>query len=118
MTAPTTTATPVTDDTFAAEVLGSDLPVLVDFWATWCPPCKRLAPIVDQLAAETAGRYRVVTLNVDENPRTARDLGVMATPTLQVFVAGHPIRTVVGLQPKRRLTQLLTEAAAETPATA
>jgi thioredoxin 1 len=114
MTSATVTATPVTDDTFATEVLAADRPVLVDFWATWCPPCKRLAPIVDQLAAEHADRYRVVTINVDENPRTARDLGVMATPTLMVFVAGEPVRTVVGLQPRRRLTQLLDEAS--TPA--
>lgn len=118
MTAPAATATPVTDDTFAAEVLASDVPVLVDFWATWCPPCKRLAPLVDQLAAEAAGRYRVVTMNVDENPRTARDHNVMATPTLLVFVAGHPVRGAVGLQPKRRLTQLLTEATTEAEATA
>jgi thioredoxin 1 len=104
------TAVPVTDETFAAEVLGADRPVLVDFWATWCPPCKRLAPIVDQLAAEHADRYRVVTINVDENPRAARDHGVMATPTLAVFVAGEQVRSLVGLQPKRRLTQLLDEA--------
>jgi thioredoxin 1 len=113
VTAATSTTIPVTDETFAAEVLGSDVPVLVDFWATWCPPCKRLAPILDQLAAETAGRFRVTTINVDENPLTARAHNVLATPTLMVFTAGTPVRTAVGLQPKRRLTQLLTEAESE-----
>jgi thioredoxin len=110
VTAATSTTVPVTDETFAAEVLGSDVPVLVDFWAEWCPPCKRLAPILDQLAAETAGRFRVVSINADENPVTARAHNVLALPTLIVFAAGAPVRTAVGLQPKRRLVQLLTEA--------
>lgn len=103
------TARTVTDDTFATEVLGNDRPVLVDFWAEWCPPCKRLAPVVDQLAAEYAGRCDVVTINADENPRTARDFGVLAMPTLAVFAGGEMVRTVVGAQPKRVLTRMLDE---------
>ena len=99
----------VTDETFDGVVLGSDLPVLVDFWATWCPPCKRLAPVIDQLAEEYAGRCEVVTVNTDEQPRVARDYQVMATPTLALFRGGEMVRAVVGAQPKRLLAKMLDE---------
>jgi thioredoxin 1 len=95
--------TEVTDATFAAEVLASDVPVLVDFWAEWCPPCHRLAPLLDELAAEYAGRARIVKLNADDNPLTARMYGVMSMPTLTVFSGGAVVSQVVGARPKSRL---------------
>jgi thioredoxin 1 len=93
----------VTDATFADEVLGSDLPVLVDFWAEWCPPCHRLAPVLDELAAEYEGRVRIVKLDVDHNPDTTRAYGVLSMPTLTVFHKGEVVSQVVGAQPKGRL---------------
>jgi len=93
----------VTDATFGAEVLASELPVLVDFWAEWCPPCHRLAPVLDELAAEYEGRARVVKVDVDANPQVTRVYGVMAMPTLSVFHQGRVVSQVVGAQPKSRL---------------
>lgn len=93
----------VTDATFADEVLGSDLPVLVDFWAEWCPPCHRLSPILDELATEYEGRVRIVKLDVDANPDTTRAYGVLSMPTLTVFRRGEVVSQVVGAQPKGRL---------------
>jgi thioredoxin 1 len=93
----------VTDATFADEVLGSDLPVLVDFWAEWCPPCHRLAPVLEELAAEYEGRVRIVKLDVDANPDTTRTYGVLSMPTLTVFRQGEVVSQVVGAQPKGRL---------------
>ena len=93
----------VTDANFATDVLGSDLPVLVDFWAEWCPPCHRIAPMLDELAAEYEGRARVVKLDVDANPETTRRYGVMAMPTLAVFRDGRVVSQVVGAQPKPKL---------------
>ncbi|WP_433206868.1 thioredoxin [Dactylosporangium sp. CS-047395] len=99
--------TEVTDATFASEVLASDVPVLVDFWAEWCPPCHRLAPLLDELAAEYAGRARIVKLNADDNPVTARTYGVMSMPTLAVFSGGAVVSQVVGARPKSRLREQL-----------
>ena len=101
-----TTAAPaepitVTDADFEARVLRADGPVLVDFWATWCPPCRMLAPVMDQMAAEYAGRATVAKINTDENPQTAIKYGVMATPTLAVFRDGELVRQTVGARPKR-----------------
>lgn len=101
----------VTDASFAADVLDSDLPVLVDFWTDWCPPCKRLAPIIDQLAAEYAGRVRIVSMDAEAEPNTARNLAIMAFPTLAVYSRGELVRRIVGLQPKRTLARLLDEVA-------
>src|SRR5690606_18871236 len=95
--------TTVTDASFADEVLASDLPVLVDLWAEWCPPCHRLAPLLDELAAEYAGRARLVTVDVDANPVTTRAYGVLAMPTLSLFRGGEVIAQVVGAQPKAKL---------------
>src|SRR4051794_6824602 len=99
--------TEVTDETFAREVLGSDVPVLVDFWAQWCPPCHRIAPMLDELAAEYAGRARIVKINADENPLTARAYGVMAMPTLAVFRGGEVVSQHVGAKPKARMRDQL-----------
>jgi thioredoxin 1 len=93
----------VTDATFAAEVLGSEVPVLVDFWAEWCPPCHRLVPVLDELAAEYAGRVRIVKLDADANPDTIRTYGVLAMPTLSMFRAGERVSQVVGFQPRAKL---------------
>jgi thioredoxin 1 len=95
----------VTDATFADEVLASELPVLVDFWADWCPPCHRLAPVLEELAAEYAGRARIVKLDVDANPATTRAYGVMSMPTLAFFRSGARVSQTVGYQPRFRLRE-------------
>jgi thioredoxin 1 len=102
--------THVTDATFADEVLASDVPVLVDFWAEWCPPCHRLAPILDELADEYAGRLRIVTLDVDANPLTTRTYGVLSMPTLSVFRKGELVSQSIGLQPRSRLRAQIDDA--------
>ena len=100
----------VTDATFADEVLASDVPVLVDFWAEWCPPCHRLAPILDELAAEYAGRVRILTLDVDANPATTRAYGVLSMPTLSMFREGELVSQSIGLQPRARLRAQIDDA--------
>jgi thioredoxin 1 len=97
----------VTDETFAAEVLGSDIPVLVDFTADWCPPCRMIAPVLSQVAAEQQGKLKVVSLDVDTNPGTQAAYGVLSMPTLIVFRAGEPVKSLVGARPKRKLLQEL-----------
>jgi len=102
----------VTDGSFAADVERSPLPVLVDAWAAWCGPCRMIAPVIDELAGELAGRLRVAKLNVDENPVTAARFGLQSIPTLLVFKNGREVDRIVGVQPKseiaRRLQPLLT----------
>ncbi|MEZ0092752.1 thioredoxin 1 [Streptacidiphilus sp. EB129] len=97
----------VTDETFAAEVLGSDIPVLVDFTADWCPPCRMIAPVLAEIAGEQQGRLKVVSVDVDSNPGTQAAYGVMSMPTLMLFQAGEPVKSLVGARPKRRLLQEL-----------
>ncbi|WP_411080818.1 thioredoxin family protein [Streptomyces sp. cmx-18-6] len=97
----------VTEETFDAEVLGSGLPVLVQFTADWCPPCRQLAPVLREIAREEADRIKVVRLDVDHHPDLTVRFGVLATPTLMVFRAGEPVKSMVGARPKRRLLQEL-----------
>jgi thioredoxin 2 len=97
----------VTDATFAAEVERSPLPVLLDLWAPWCGPCQMLAPVLEELAEEMAGRVRVAKLNVDENPRTASRFSVRGIPTLLVLKAGQEVDRIVGVQPKAEIARRL-----------
>ena len=105
----------VTDTTFADEVLASELPVLVDFWAEWCPPCHRIAPLLDELAAEYDGRVRIVKVDADTNPATIRAYGIMSMPTLSMFRDGELVSQVVGAQPKPRLRAQIEAALAARP---
>ena len=102
----------VTDATFEADVLKSDVPVLVDFWAEWCAPCRRLAPKVKELAEEFGSKLRVVKLDVDANPRTAAQMQVRAMPTLLVIKNGAVVGQLVGDQPKDKIKALLTQSVA------
>ena len=108
-----TTETPllqVTDKNFSAEVLNAELPVLVDFWATWCAPCRSISPIVDDLAKQFLGKLKVAKLNVDENPGTPSQYGVRGIPTLILFKGGKVIDQVVGAVPKTRLVAMVEKA--------
>lgn len=98
---------PVTDANFAEVVFGSDIPVLVDFWAQWCGPCLMMAPVLKKIAEEQAGRLRVVSLNADENPVTTIQRSVLAMPTLQLYVAGQLVTQIVGARPKSALIREL-----------
>src|SRR5512137_1628532 len=93
----------LTDAVFEAEVLKSLLPVIVDFTATWCGPCKMLDPLVEQLAQEWNGKVKVVKLDVDDNSNLAMQYGVMGVPTLLLFVGGNPVQRLTGFQPKDRI---------------
>lgn len=99
----------ITDMDFDAQVLGADLPVLVKFTADWCAPCRQLGPVLKAVAEEERGRLKIVQIDVDRNPETTLRYGVLATPTLMVFRAGEPVRSMVGARPKRRLLQELAD---------
>jgi thioredoxin 1 len=94
-----------TDETFEIDVLKAEGPVLVDFWAEWCGPCKMIAPALEEIGAEYAGRVRVVKVNIDENPQTPNNYGVRGIPTLILFKDGKPAATKVGAAPKSQLKE-------------
>ncbi len=103
--------THVTDSNFQAEVLESDIPVLVDFWAPWCGPCRVVAPVLEEIAGERDD-LRIVKLNTDENPQTAGSYGIMSIPTMILFKHGQPVKQIVGAKPKRALEAELVPALA------
>lgn len=93
----------VTDGTFSKDVLDSDKLVLVDFWAEWCGPCRMVAPVLEEIAADHAETITIAKLNIDENPATARDFQVMSIPTMILFKGGEPVKQIVGAKPKAAL---------------
>ncbi|KUM73105.1 thioredoxin family protein [Streptomyces griseorubiginosus] len=102
--------TEVTDADFETEVIGSRLPVLVEFTADWCPPCRQMGPVLTALAAEESERFRVVQLDVDTNSLTTNAYKVLSMPTFMLFRDGEPVRSMVGARPKRRLLEELADA--------
>ena len=99
----------VTDSDFGTQVLGSDLPVLVEFTADWCPPCRQMGPVLSALAFEEGDRLKVVQLDVDTNPETTNAYKVLSMPTFMVFRDGEPVKSMVGARPKRRLLEELSD---------
>jgi thioredoxin 1 len=93
----------VTDATFDADVLGSDKPVLVDFWAEWCGPCKMVAPVLEEIANEHGDKLTVAKVNIDENPEIARRYQIMSIPTMSVFAGGEVVKSIIGAKPKAAL---------------
>jgi thioredoxin 1 len=93
----------VTDDSFADDVLGSDKPVLVDFWATWCGPCKQVAPVLEEIATENGDKLTIAKMDIDANPKTPRDYQIMSIPTMILFSGGKPVKQIVGAKPKAAL---------------
>lgn len=99
----------VTDATFEAEVLGSDKPIMVDFWAEWCGPCRAVSPILDKIAEENADKLAIVKLDVDANPETAMKYGITSIPAMYVFKGGEVVKRVIGAKPKPALEADLAE---------
>jgi thioredoxin 1 len=99
----------VTDASFAQDVLQADGPVLVDFWAEWCGPCKMVAPVLNEIAGEYAGKITVAKVNIDENPSIARDYQIMSIPTMSVFDMGQIVKSIVGARPKAAILRELAD---------
>jgi thioredoxin 1 len=99
----------VTEGTFEEEVLKSDKPVIVDYWAEWCGPCRMVAPVLEEIATEYAEKINVVKLNIDENPAVAQRYGIMAIPTMNVFSGGEVVKQIVGAKPKSALLRELAD---------
>lgn len=97
----------VSDDSFESEVISSEMPVLIDFWASWCGPCKAIAPIVEEIASAYKGKIKVAKLNVDDNPKTPAKFGVRGIPTLIMFKDGQAVDQVVGAIPKSQLDEMV-----------
>jgi thioredoxin 1 len=97
----------VTDATFVQDVLQSDKPVLVDFWAEWCAPCRKVEPLLNELATEMSDKIEIVKLNIDDNPETAMAYRVMSVPTLTIFKNGQPVQSVAGAKPKGDLVRFI-----------
>ena len=99
----------VTEETFEAEVLKSDKPVIVDYWAEWCGPCRMVAPVLEEIATEYADKIAVVKLNIDDNPQVSQRYGIMAIPTMNVFKGGEVVKQIVGAKPKSALLRELAD---------
>ncbi|PTR25719.1 thioredoxin [Rhodococcus sp. OK519] len=99
----------INDDSFKQEVLDSEKPVLVDFWATWCGPCKMVAPVLEEIAGEHSDKLTVAKLDIDQNPGAARDFQVMSIPTMILFQGGKPVKTIVGAKGKAALLKDLAD---------
>lgn len=101
--------TPTTDSTFEADVLKSNIPVLVDFWAEWCGPCKAIGPKLEEIAGEMAGKVKIVKLDVDSNQETAAKFGIRSIPTMILFKGGQPVDQIMGNQPKDSLVSFISK---------
>lgn len=108
----TSMAVDITDAQFEGQVLKSDLPVLVDFWAPWCGPCKMVSPIIEELGEEYKGKVKVVKVNVDDNPQYSGQYNVMSIPSIFIFKKGQPVKTMVGAQSKDNFKKVIDEALA------